>query len=492
MEGRRGRRRPRPRGVRLQGRLVGHRPRRRRGRSLRSRIGAPLRRRVVYTSGVWVYGSTGERRRRRDDASRAAPDEPFARRDREARPHGGGRQGDRHAPRLRVRLRRQHDRRCGSRGRGRQRSRSWATATTAGRPCTRTTAPTRTSARSRAGSRGEIFNVTDRSRAPRPPPRDRGRARRRLQGRNPVDPARGRAQERWATSRTPSRSTSTSSRGRRSPASAGSPRTAASRTRSRRTTPRGRPRRADRDRRARPESRAYGRRTIFSSEDRARIEAQGLTVEEVERQAALLRDPPPAAMLAASLHGRRRRRADRRRATTRRSSPSPTRPRARAGFRSSCPLPAPRAACSSSSSRESRASGGAPLPRERERPSRSTPATSRRSLALPKGLLPFHRYPDGARTAFEEHLDEAAATVRDAAGLCRVHVTVSPEHRTAFEDVLEEVAAAPRTGDGRAFRGPVLRAVALHRHRRDRRGGPSLPGFGGAPPLPAREGTARS
>ncbi|HEX7527918.1 MAG TPA: hypothetical protein VF425_02335, partial [Thermoanaerobaculia bacterium] len=32
----------------------------------------------------------------------------------------------------------------------------------------------------------------------------------------------------------------------------------------------------------------------FSSEDRARIEAQGLTAPEVERQAALLRDPPPA------------------------------------------------------------------------------------------------------------------------------------------------------------------------------------------------------
>src|ERR1035437_1610504 len=35
----------------------------------------------------------------------------------------------------------------------------------------------------------------------------------------------------------------------------------------------------------------------FSSEDRARIEAQGLTVEEVERQAPLLRDPPPAVTL---------------------------------------------------------------------------------------------------------------------------------------------------------------------------------------------------
>ena len=33
---------------------------------------------------------------------------------------------------------------------------------------------------------------------------------------------------------------------------------------------------------------------------------------------------------------------------------------------------------------------------------------------IPKGLIPFHRYDNGARTAFEEHLVEAAGTVRDA------------------------------------------------------------------------------
>jgi hypothetical protein len=58
--------------------------------------------------------------------------------------------------------------------------------------------------------------------------------------------------------------------------------------------------------------------------------------------------------------------------------------------------------------------------------------------ALPKGLLPFHRYAGFARTPFEEHLVEAAATVRDAAGVCRVHVTVSPEHRAAFAEILEK------------------------------------------------------
>jgi hypothetical protein len=61
---------------------------------------------------------------------------------------------------------------------------------------------------------------------------------------------------------------------------------------------------------------------------------------------------------------------------------------------------------------------------------------------VPKALIPFHAYPEGARTAFEEHLFEAAETIRDAGGLCRVHFTVSPEHRALFEEKLSE--ARPR------------------------------------------------
>ena len=58
---------------------------------------------------------------------------------------------------------------------------------------------------------------------------------------------------------------------------------------------------------------------------------------------------------------------------------------------------------------------------------------------LPKGLLEFHRYPDGSRTAFEEHLVEAAEYVRNARGICRLHFTVSPEHREGLEGLLERV-----------------------------------------------------
>lgn len=63
--------------------------------------------------------------------------------------------------------------------------------------------------------------------------------------------------------------------------------------------------------------------------------------------------------------------------------------------------------------------------------------------ALPKGLIRFHRYPDGERRmAFDEHLVEAAAHVRAADGTCRLHFTVSPEHRDGFERRLAEVAPA--------------------------------------------------
>ena len=59
--------------------------------------------------------------------------------------------------------------------------------------------------------------------------------------------------------------------------------------------------------------------------------------------------------------------------------------------------------------------------------------------ALPKGLLKFHRYPSGNRTAFEEHLVEAIHSVRDGKGGCRLHLTVSPEHEVAFRQCFERI-----------------------------------------------------
>jgi hypothetical protein len=51
---------------------------------------------------------------------------------------------------------------------------------------------------------------------------------------------------------------------------------------------------------------------------------------------------------------------------------------------------------------------------------------------LPKGLLLFHRYPEGSRTAFEEQLVESVYYAQDDRKRCRLHFTVSPEHMTGF------------------------------------------------------------
>jgi hypothetical protein len=53
---------------------------------------------------------------------------------------------------------------------------------------------------------------------------------------------------------------------------------------------------------------------------------------------------------------------------------------------------------------------------------------------LPKGLIPFHRYTSGARTAFGEHLREAAALGTDSHRRCRVHFTVAATHQALFEE----------------------------------------------------------
>ncbi|MFO1464210.1 MAG: DUF4301 family protein [bacterium] len=59
--------------------------------------------------------------------------------------------------------------------------------------------------------------------------------------------------------------------------------------------------------------------------------------------------------------------------------------------------------------------------------------------ALPKGLIPFHSYPEGSRSPFEEHLVEAKAYLCDSEGHCRLHFTVSEEHEAAVRDLFRQV-----------------------------------------------------
>ncbi len=56
---------------------------------------------------------------------------------------------------------------------------------------------------------------------------------------------------------------------------------------------------------------------------------------------------------------------------------------------------------------------------------------------LPKGLLLFHKYADGARTPALEHLVEGALYA-NAGGKINLHFTISPEHRALFEQHIAE------------------------------------------------------
>ena len=58
--------------------------------------------------------------------------------------------------------------------------------------------------------------------------------------------------------------------------------------------------------------------------------------------------------------------------------------------------------------------------------------------ALPKGLLKFHKYEDGARTPLEEHLVEGALYAAGKSGEVNVHFTVSTEHRDLFARLVDE------------------------------------------------------
>lgn len=57
---------------------------------------------------------------------------------------------------------------------------------------------------------------------------------------------------------------------------------------------------------------------------------------------------------------------------------------------------------------------------------------------LPKGLLDFHSYADGAHTAFEEHLIETKALINNEDNF-HIHLTVSPEFIDDFKNKLIEI-----------------------------------------------------
>lgn len=70
---------------------------------------------------------------------------------------------------------------------------------------------------------------------------------------------------------------------------------------------------------------------------------------------------------------------------------------------------------------------------------------------LPKGLIEFHRYDGESRTPFEEHLLEAAEVLPDGVGRCRLHFTVSPQHRDGFVSLFDRVRGTFERRTGARF-----------------------------------------
>jgi hypothetical protein len=98
---------------------------------------------------------------------------------------------------------------------------------------------------------------------------------------------------------------------------------------------------------------------------------------------------------------------------------------------------------------------------------------------LPKALLAFHGYPEGSRTAVEEQLAEGALYVRDAQKRCRLHFTVSQEHRESVSSFLARATApAERRWDvsfdiGLSLQDPSSSTIAVdpeNRPFRDEKG----------------------
>jgi hypothetical protein len=188
----------------------------------------------------------------------------------------------------------------------------------------------------------------------------------------------------------------------------------------------------------------------LSDADRAAIAAHGLTVEEVERQLALLARPPRAGRLV------------------RPATAGDGIVRLEEKDHPELLALADAAARAGRLTKFVPASGAASrmfaflLAEGPDSPEKKRFSESRKSFPFgdenveqlarsPKGLLAFHAYPDGARTAFEEHLHEAADTVRDASGVCRVHFTVSREHRSAFEAALANARPRVERATGARF-----------------------------------------
>ena len=85
---------------------------------------------------------------------------------------------------------------------------------------------------------------------------------------------------------------------------------------------------------------------------------------------------------------------------------------------------------------------------------------------FPKGLVPFHKYEDHTATAFEEHLEEAAAYA-EKNNKVLIHFTVSKEHLDKFKNEFDAIKSRveKKTGStfqiGFSFQDPKTDTIAV-------------------------------
>ncbi len=85
---------------------------------------------------------------------------------------------------------------------------------------------------------------------------------------------------------------------------------------------------------------------------------------------------------------------------------------------------------------------------------------------LPKGCIKFHKYPDGSRTAFEEHFVEALNYSTDANGIAKIHFTISPEHEQVVNNLFDKLvrkyeADGQKINVSVSFQSPSTNTVAV-------------------------------
>ncbi len=71
--------------------------------------------------------------------------------------------------------------------------------------------------------------------------------------------------------------------------------------------------------------------------------------------------------------------------------------------------------------------------------------------SLPKGLIKFHKYSNGARTPLEEHMIEGALYATGTDGIVHLHFTVSNEHLAMFKSLAESTKASMSKRYGVSF-----------------------------------------